>query len=112
MRRPSSDTNQQAAQESAPDGGGRPKSKPSKRAKPCWPPPPKERLDGALEALLLTVGDVVRMDRIRDLLGLPSRTVVEEALEMTGVILFIHAILAHMAGDRDKDVTEQVHIET
>ena len=31
---------------------------------------------------------------------------------MTGVILFIHAILAHMAGDRDKDVTEQVHIET
>ena len=39
-------------------------------------------------------------------------TVVEEALEMTGVILFIHAILAHMAGDRDKDVTEQVHIET
>ena len=39
-------------------------------------------------------------------------TVVEEALEMTGVILFIHAILAHMARGRDKDVTEQVHIET
>jgi hypothetical protein len=38
-------------------------------------------------------------------------TVLEEALEMTGVILFIYAILSHMAGGKNKDVTEQIHIE-
>lgn len=38
-------------------------------------------------------------------------TVLEEALEMTGVILFIHAILSHMAGDKNKDVTEKIDIK-
>lgn len=52
-----------------------------KRPKPAWPPPPKDRLDGAVEALLLAAGDVLRHDRIRDLLGIPSRSIVQEAIE-------------------------------
>jgi len=54
-------------------------SEPEQR-KPDWKPPPPERLEGAVEALLLVSGDVVRMERLRDLLGLQSVIPVREAV--------------------------------
>jgi len=56
------------------------KARPAKKA-PAWKPPPPERLEGAIEALLLVSGDVVRPERLRDLLGLPSIVPIREALE-------------------------------
>jgi len=44
-------------------------------------PPPPERLDGAVEALLLASGETLSAERIRDLLGLPSVVHVREAVE-------------------------------
>lgn len=43
-------------------------------------PPPPERLDGAIEAMLLAAGDVLTAERLRDLLGLASAIHVREAL--------------------------------
>ncbi len=45
-----------------------------------WKPPPPARLEGAVEALLLTSGDVVKWERLRDLLGLDSLVHVKEAV--------------------------------
>ncbi|MFO0934067.1 MAG: SMC-Scp complex subunit ScpB [Planctomycetota bacterium] len=57
------------------DGGRR-------RAKKAdGPPPPPERLEGAVEALLLAAGEALTAERIRDLLGLPSALHVKEAVE-------------------------------
>ncbi len=50
------------------------------RKKPEWKPPPPERLEGAIEALLLVAGDVVRVERLRDLLGLQSVLPIREAV--------------------------------
>ncbi len=59
-------------------------SKGSKRKaakeKPPKPPAP-ELLEGAVESLLLATGDVIRLSRLRDVLGLPSVAPVKEALE-------------------------------
>ncbi|MCA9314302.1 MAG: SMC-Scp complex subunit ScpB [Planctomycetes bacterium] len=43
-------------------------------------PPAPEELDGALEALLFAAGGVVRAERLRDVLGLPSVQPVREGL--------------------------------
>ena len=59
-------------------------AKPAKRAKatkPKWKAPPPDRLDGAVEAMLLVAGEVLKLDRLRDLLGLPSRAPLREAIE-------------------------------
>jgi segregation and condensation protein B len=53
--------------------------KPEKRG-PDWAPPPPERLQGAIEAILLVSGDVLRLARLRDLLGMASVVPVREAL--------------------------------
>jgi segregation and condensation protein B len=53
----------------------------TKRAKAVGPPPPPERLVGAIEALLLAAGEVLTAARLRDVLGLPSQAPVREALE-------------------------------
>ncbi|MDA1195862.1 MAG: SMC-Scp complex subunit ScpB [Planctomycetota bacterium] len=47
---------------------------------PSWDPPPPDRLEGAVEAILLVAGDVVRVERLRDLLGLPSVVPLHAAL--------------------------------
>lgn len=57
-----------------------PKKKPEKKPAPFSPVPP-ERLEGAVEALLLVSGDVCTVERLRDLLGLSSVIHVREALE-------------------------------
>ena len=54
------------------------------RKKAAGPPPPPEELPGVVEALLLAAGDVLRVERIRDLLGLPSVKPVREALAAIG----------------------------
>jgi segregation and condensation protein B len=43
-------------------------------------PPPPDRLEGAVEAILLAAGEALTSDRLRDLLGLPSAIHVREAL--------------------------------
>jgi segregation and condensation protein B len=43
-------------------------------------PPPPERLDGAIEALLLASGETLSDERLRDLLGLPSVVHVRESV--------------------------------
>jgi segregation and condensation protein B len=45
------------------------------------PPPPPERLEGAVEAILLAAGEALSDERIRDLLGLPSALHVREAVD-------------------------------
>jgi segregation and condensation protein B len=49
-------------------------------AEPPPVPPPPERLEGAVEAILLAAGEALTADRLRDLLGLPSALHVREAL--------------------------------
>lgn len=49
---------------------------------PDGPPPPPERLEGAVEALLLAAGEALTAERIRELLGLPSALHVREAVEV------------------------------
>lgn len=74
----------EAAEEGAPpEATEGTKGKPAKAKKadpPRWTPPPKDRLDGAVEALLLSAGDVLRLNRVRDLLGLPSSQEVRDAV--------------------------------
>ena len=55
-------------------------AKPEKKQSPVKPPPP-ERLAGAVEAMLLVAGDVVRLERLRDLLGLPSLAPLREVID-------------------------------
>ena len=55
-------------------------AKAKKPEAPRWTPPPKDRLDGAVEALLLAAGDVLKLNRVRDLLGLPSKQEVRDAI--------------------------------
>jgi segregation and condensation protein B len=43
-------------------------------------PPPADRLEGAIEAVLLASGETLSAERIRDVLGLPSAVHVREAL--------------------------------
>jgi len=47
-------------------------------------PPAPEDLDGALEALLFAAGGVVRAEKLRDVLGLPSVQPVREGLVRVG----------------------------
>lgn len=51
------------------------------REEPAGPPPPPERLEGAIEALLLVSGDVMRLGRIRDVLGMASVVPIRDALD-------------------------------
>jgi segregation and condensation protein B len=53
---------------------------PARAREPKGPPPPPERLEGAVEALLLSAGETLTAERIRDVLGLPSAVHVREAL--------------------------------
>jgi segregation and condensation protein B len=55
-----------------------------RRQRPPAPPVPPERLEGAVEALLLASGDVLSVERIRDVLGLHSVVHVREALAAIG----------------------------
>jgi len=72
---PGSDGESGAEGEPGAEGGRR-------RAKaPDGPPPPPERLEGAVEALLLAAGEALTAERVRDLLGLPSALHVREAVE-------------------------------
>ncbi len=57
------------------------KAAPAKKAKPAFKPPPPDRLEGAIEAVLLVAGDVVKLERLRDLLGLASVLPLREALD-------------------------------
>lgn len=52
-----------------------------KRSKAVGPPPPPERLIGAVESLLLAAGEVLTTARLRDVLGLPSQIQIREALD-------------------------------
>ncbi|MFV1958460.1 MAG: SMC-Scp complex subunit ScpB [Planctomycetota bacterium] len=54
---------------------------PAPKGRRTFSPVPPERLDGAVEALLLAAGDVLSSQRLRDLLGLASRVPVREAVE-------------------------------
>jgi len=57
-------------------------TKPRPKAKPKpFPPVPPAQLEGAVEAILLASGDVLTVERLRDLLGLQSVVHVREALE-------------------------------
>ena len=49
-------------------------------AEPPVSPPPPERLEGAVEAVLLAAGEALSAERIRDLLGLPSAMHVRDAI--------------------------------
>lgn len=53
---------------------------PESAKRPAWTPPPPDRLEGAIEAILLVSGDVMRLERLRDLLGLASVIPVREAV--------------------------------
>lgn len=71
--------------ETTPEGEAPAEEAPAKEAKPkkekpAWRPPPPERLEGAIEAVLLVAGDVVRVERLRDLLGLQSVVPLREAI--------------------------------
>ncbi len=66
----------EAASEKAPA-----KAAKKEKERPQWTPPPPERLEGAIEALLLVAGDVVRIERLRDVLGLQSVVPIREALD-------------------------------
>lgn len=59
---------------------GEAEGKSREEAKPAWTPPPPEHLEGAVEAILLVSGDVVRVERLRDVLGLASVIPLREAL--------------------------------
>jgi segregation and condensation protein B len=52
----------------------------SRAEEPRPTPPPMERLEGAVEALLLASGEALSLDRMRDVLGLPSSIHVSEAV--------------------------------
>jgi segregation and condensation protein B len=52
-----------------------------RRKAPSFAPPPAERLEGAVEALLLAAGESLSDERLRDLLGLPSAVHVRAAVE-------------------------------
>jgi segregation and condensation protein B len=52
-----------------------------KRSRGALPPPPPERLVGAVEAALLAAGDVLTAERLRDVLGMASAIHVREAIE-------------------------------
>lgn len=73
--------------EAGPEAGAEPGAEPAEAARPRrrkgaeFVPPPPERLDGAVEAMLLASGDVLTAERLRDLLGLASAVHVREALE-------------------------------
>lgn len=56
------------------------KKRPSKRKAREFTPVPPDRLEGAVEALVLAAGDVLTLERIRDLLGLTSVIHIREAL--------------------------------
>jgi segregation and condensation protein B len=69
------------AADGAAEEGGAPAAK---RERATEAPVPPERLTGAVEAILLASGDVLTLERIRDLLGLHSVVHVREALEAVG----------------------------
>ena len=70
------------AEQASRDASSPRKSKRKRAAKKAAPkPPPPEQLAGAIEAMLLAAGDVIRPERLRDLLGLPSVKPVRAALD-------------------------------
>ena len=69
------------AEEAAGSEGGEATEKPKRRRPRDLPPVPPDRLEGAVEALLLAAGDVLTLERMRDLLGLTSVIHVREALD-------------------------------
>jgi segregation and condensation protein B len=74
---PGEPTEDEAESEASGDGA---EPRRRERAEDRTPPPP-ERLEGAVEAMLLASGDVLSAERLRDLLGLPSAVHVREAVE-------------------------------
>jgi segregation and condensation protein B len=67
----------------ATEPGSDPEVEEPRRARASEPPPappPPDRLEGAVEAILLAAGEALTAERIRDLLGLPSAIHVREAL--------------------------------
>ena len=80
---PVDDEDASAEDAEAPAEGKR-KSKAPKKERPAWKPPPPERLQGAVEAVLMVAGDVVRLERLRDLLGLASLLPLREAITAIG----------------------------
>ena len=60
------------------EGGKQGRGARAEEARPT--PPPLDRLEGAVEALLLAAGESLSLDRMRDLLGLPSSVHVSEAV--------------------------------
>lgn len=72
----------QAEEQADEQAGGAPSAPRSRKRKGAeFAPPPPERLDGAVEAMLLSSGDVLTAERLRDLLGLASAVHVREALQ-------------------------------
>ena len=69
------------AEDSADEPGSQEDRRRAKQAEERPTPPPPERLEGAVEALLLASGETLSAERIRDLLGLPSVVHVREAVE-------------------------------
>jgi segregation and condensation protein B len=70
-----------SAQASAPEPGEDSAEGGKARASEPKPtPPPLERLEGAVEAMLLASGEAMTAERLRDLLGLPSAVHVREAI--------------------------------
>ena len=65
-----------------PEGGAPPPRR--SRTPRAFAPVPPERLEGAIEALLLAAGDVLSAERLRDLLALPSVIPVREAVAAVG----------------------------
>lgn len=57
--------------------GARPRRR---SAEPEVTPPPPDRLEGAVEAVLLAAGESLSAERVRDLLGLPSAVHVRDAI--------------------------------
>ena len=56
-------------------------SAPSATPKREMMPPPPERLEGSVEAVLLAAGEVLRIERLRDLLAVKSVVQIRDVLE-------------------------------
>lgn len=66
--------------EEASEGASEGKGRRRKSAEAPATPPPPDRLEGAVEAVLLAAGESLSAERIRDLLGLPSALHVRDAI--------------------------------
>lgn len=73
-------TDAEAAAQDAADEASEAKAGGRRRGEAPPTPPPPERLEGAVEAVLLASGEALSAERIRDLLGLPSALPVRDVL--------------------------------